>query len=292
MAEQTIDPVVTGPRFLDEPAGAAELGGLTWTATDAFVVGDYHLGVRSGSTATADVVRRVLRAHHVADVTPPANFSVVAGGLGLADAEPANVLYRGARTVVRSDSAGRVIRALVNHLAAFLPVDPTPGVLRLAAVALVRDGHAAIAPANAAPSLPAIEQGLNAAGVRVVDQPWAWVDCARLELVVPPPPLQLDLAALENVDADLGCTPGGDGSGVLPGRYPLSGVGLGVGAAAVGDVSRGLAVTELASWLMAPKDHGAQQSLEAVARLLDRVPTTTFSWQRDDELLAPLLSLV
>src|SRR5205085_11080912 len=60
--------------------GAKAAKPRTWTATVAYRVGEYHLGIRADTPAAAETVRRFLAAHHVGDdANVPANFSVVLG---------------------------------------------------------------------------------------------------------------------------------------------------------------------------------------------------------------------
>jgi hypothetical protein len=87
-------------------------------------------------------------------------------------------------------------------------------------VALVgRDGQAVLAPAALIDDLARIEPQLRRQGLRMVDAPFALVDPASAELVVPGLSLALDAAGLDRLAAWELAEPLEES--VAPGRYPL-----------------------------------------------------------------------
>ena len=192
--------------------GAKAAKPRTWTATVAYRVGEYHLGIRADTPAAAETVRRFLAAHHVGDdANVPANFSVVLGadrGDARRPARDLKILLQASASVVRSRSARRVLAGLASFLAAYVP-DPGDrhdgdGLVRTLNLALVVDGRAVLLPPAVRGAVEQLQPRVARFGAQVVDQPSALLDPARRELVVAEPaPSRSEPPA------------------VGPGRYPL-----------------------------------------------------------------------
>ena len=213
--------------------GAKAARPRTWTPTVAYRVGEYHLGIRADTPATADVVRRFLAAHHVGDdPNVPANLSVVlgagSGGGGVGDRRPPardlKLLLQASASVVRSRSSRRVMAGLASFLAAYVPDEATDdssdgNLLRTLNLALVVDGQAVLLPPAVRGAVEQLQPRIAQFGAQLVDEPSALLDPVRRELVVAEPALTLDWSVLDEL-ADP--APGrSEPAAVVPGRYPL-----------------------------------------------------------------------
>ncbi len=179
-----------------------------WTPTVAYRVGEYHLGVRADTPGAAGVIRRLLAAHHVGDDPEvPANFSVVLGAGDTRLTRDMKILLQASSSVVRSRSSRRVLLALASFMASHLPdPDPDPGdgggggpVLRTRNLALVVGGEAVLLPPAVRGAVEQLQPRVARFGAQPVDQPYAFVDASRGELVVRAPDLTLDLSVLDQV---------------------------------------------------------------------------------------------
>ena len=177
-------------------------------------VGHLTIGVRADPAGVGTRLRQALAAHIEASVAVPPNFSVRIAE----QPDSFHFLYWGGRTVVRTRDAGRLLHGLLTYLS--VHGDPAPGTLPVRSLALVRNGSAVLCPPGLRNSLAKIEPLLVRRGFTVLDAPWAIVDLATCELVVPEPDLVVNRSALaEIVDA----APAGRRSPpVDPGRYPIA----------------------------------------------------------------------
>ena len=145
------------------------------------------MGVRAGHAELDEVMRRALRAHFVAGLDPPANYSVRL-------AEPDEQHRRGAGFHFLYRGSAPVVRTAIRNdwrpgCASTSPRSSRPraGRLIVNGVALVGERGALIAPAALRQWMAAVERRLNVRGLRVVDAPWALVDADTNEVVVPDP---------------------------------------------------------------------------------------------------------
>ena len=189
------DQATDGPRYLENPTESWSEQApedVAWASTDIFALGELHVGVRASSEQWRDRVARFLTAQLVSGVAPGANFSVLAAGPALNGAAPGHhVLYRGARPVVHTASAHRLLAALAAHLDLYVS-SPPDDLLLLTAVAAVRDGRAIVLPTLFRNDLPLVERRLHDEGIQVVDAPQLTFDANALELVISEPGLPLD----------------------------------------------------------------------------------------------------
>ena len=266
-----------------------------WAATSTFDVDGLYLGVRSTMTAVDEVVRAALAAHLVTDVEAPPNYSVQLGEQSTSGAATGfHFLYRSSASVVRTRDPRRVVRGLVTHLSSHR-VDPGPGLLRVHGVTLVAGGTAVLAPAILRQWPELIERRLNGQGLRFADTPWALVDPARAEVVVPEPGLEVDWPALDRLDALTGVSARPDPP-VEPGRYPLVGWAFWVGSDVTGRLSRAQAVMHaLQLTIGAIDDDGGrddvQRALDGLASVVREIEPAAIAWNDPTELVQPLVAL-
>jgi hypothetical protein len=244
----------------------AKLDRLVWAASSTFHIGPHLLGVRSDSEWLDGLIRRALAEHHVPDVEAPANFSVVVprDDSGSA-AKGLNMLYEGHTNLVRSRHAGRVLRALFQHLSKHVPSE-SGGYLRVSDLALVRDNRSILVPRNIVTWMDQLAPRLNRAGWQFVDQPWSTIDLETGALVVPPATLEVDASWEAEISAvQSGREPGP----VAPGRYRLS--GWGVYSVEEKVMSRAAGVASTIAKVLNPLDFGVRDTLEAMIDLSGRI---------------------
>lgn len=219
--------VPTGGGVCGPGAGGAAKPARIWARTSAYAVGEFHLGIRADSGRTDEILGRVFSAHRLPDGTEaPDNFSVVLGDGGERGSRGLNLLLQNTSTVVRSRSPRRVIAALATYLSAYVPTESADDdtLIRVSAVGAIVGDDAVILPASTVTWLEQVQSRLNRAGFRLVDAPYATVDTATNELVVPAPLVEVDWDALAAVD-DPG-TGRSELPRVEPGRYPLKAWGV------------------------------------------------------------------
>jgi hypothetical protein len=208
------------PGAIEEVCGPGASGKKprVWTENATFRIGEYHVGIRADAPASAELIGRALSAHRAeADPAVPPNYSVVLGEPVAGPSKELRLLRWQNTTVVRSRSTDRVLRALAAHLSSIL--SSPEGLLRTTNVAVARDDEAVLLPPSIMGDLDKLQPRLAREGWRPVDEPYAVVDPATDELVVPEPGVHLDGALL----AELGESPLGRSElpRVLPGRYRL-----------------------------------------------------------------------
>jgi hypothetical protein len=266
-----------------------------WAATSTFAVDGLHIGVRANTTSLDEVLRAALAAHLVDDVEAPANYSVQLGEPSTSGAGAGfHFLYRSSASVVRTRDARRVVRGLFTHLSSH-HVDPGPGLLRVHGVTLVAGDTAVLAPAALRQWPELIERRLNGQGLRFADTPWALVDPARAEVVVPEPSLDIDWSALDPLDMLAGGR-GRPDPPVAPGRYPLVGWAFWVGADVTGRLSRAQAVMHALQLTIGAIDAGAgrgdvQRALDGLAAVVREIEPAAIAWDDPIELVQPLVAL-
>ena len=190
-----------------------------WGVTSAYAIGEFHVGIRTDSLGTDDLLARAFGSYRLPDSTPaPDNFSVVLGENSGTGAKALNLLLAADTTVLRSRSPGRILRALSARLSALLEGD-SEGLLRTTNVAVLVGDQAVLLPPIALYWMDYLQARLARLGVRLSDEPHALVDPDKCELVIPEPRIEIAPAVL----AKLG-TPSPSRSELPPlepGRYPL-----------------------------------------------------------------------
>jgi hypothetical protein len=258
------------------------LDDLDWVAASTYAIGPWALGVRSSSTEMDDAIRSVLRAHLI-DVEAPANFSALMAGDSRPDGQVQafNFLYRSSDSLVRTRAPGRLMRALLNYLADF--AEPVSSMLRLSATGFVADGRAIITPDTIRFEMAGIESRINASGIQVIDAPVLHLDPESNCIVVPEPALTVDadaLAAFERRHPPSGREPGA----VPAGRYPIAAWAFTTGAGATEPLSPAQAVAAAAGHVVSADAFGAQEVLEAMARVVAHTPVFPVAWADPAEL--------
>ena len=265
-----------------------------WAATSTFAVDGLHLGVRSTTTLADEVLRVALANYLVANVEAPPNYSVQLGEPANSGAAGFHFLYRSSASVVRTRDAHRVFRALVTYLSSHR-VCAEPGLVGVHAVTLVAGDRAVLAPGVLRQWPELIERRLNARGLRFADTPWALVDPARAEVVVPEPSLDVDWSALEALDSLTGGRDRPDPP-VEPGRYPLVGWAFWLGADRAGPLSRAQALVQALPLRIDATDtaggvEGLQRALDEVAMVMRKVEPAAITAEDPADLVAPLAAL-
>jgi hypothetical protein len=162
-------------------------------------VGERLIGVRTNDAELGVRLRELLRAHVVPEIEAPPNVSLLVG------ADDGRVrdfhrLYRGSSPAIRTRSRIRLMRAAVTHLDAF--AEPPGGTFRVNARVLVRDGTATLVDPALGSMLEQVERRLEQLGYRVADIVGAPLDDESLELALWPPRLEVDHAALADLDRE------------------------------------------------------------------------------------------
>ena len=246
-----------------------KLDRLVWAASSTYLIGLYHLGVRTDSEWLDGVIRAALSVYHVSDVEAPANFSVV---VPRTDAKAAvkglNMLYEDHTNLVRSRSPERVLQALFRHLGQHLPGDSN-GHIRVSQLALVREGRSILVPRGVTTWMGQLAPRLNRAGWQFVDQPWSTIDLGKAELVVPQLILDIDDAWKDQITMPQKVR---EPDVVEPGRYPLT--GWGVFSADQRVMSPAAGVAAAAASVLNAAQFGVQETLQELLRLVARVSIT------------------
>lgn len=244
-----------------------ELDRLVWAASSTYHVGPLHLGVRTDSEWLDGALREALSDYYVPDVEADANFSIALPANN--DGSPAtglNMLYESHTNLVRSRYPDRVVRALAHNLAKYIPVD-SAGLLRVSALALVRDGQAILVPRNIVTWLDMLAPRLNRAGWQFVDYPWSTIDLDSAELVVGAPTIEMDSAIFDELSGRVSKS---EPLAVEPGRFPL--VGWGVYSAEEQAMSRAAGAAAAAPSILNPNEFGVHDAIEGLVALTERTP--------------------
>lgn len=211
-----------GSRFLPAAGGACAPGassGQQWDGTRTYRVGEWNVGVRANSAAAGRTIEKYLAAHRSELDGAADNFSVVLAEEGRRGPRGLNLLLSGTDVVVRSRSAGRVLRALGAHLSDLLADPPAPGLLRCLAPAYVLDGSAVLLPPTIRADLQQTQPRLARAGLHPADVPAVLLDVDAAEVIVPHARVVTDEQVAAGVDRPLSGS--SEAAPALPGRYPL-----------------------------------------------------------------------
>lgn len=232
-------------RSLPAPAAMCGQGGgatgnsTDWIGTRAYGIGGYHVGIRYDSDATASVLDRVFADARVDDERVPENYSVSLSSERDARTRRLDLLVRGGTQLVRSRSAERVVQGLLTYLAADVaPVDAA--LTRVNATVAFRGDEAFLLPPDLVSRLEHLQPHLTRAGLRLADVPYAAVDLARAEIVIPEPVVDVAPALLGELRVDTGAR---EPAAVAPGRHPIRAWYFAHSPVAVGRLSPATAVS-------------------------------------------------
>ena len=263
-----------------------KLDRLVWAASSTYHIGPLHIGVRTDSEWLDGIIRKALSAYHVPGVEAPTNFSVVVpqakpngGPKGL------NMLYEGHSNLVRSRHPERVVEALFQYLAKYLPDEPN-GYLKIRDLALVRDGQSILVPRGVVIWLDLLAPRLSRAGWQFVDRPWSTLDLDTAELVVPPPMLSVDGGWEDEIGVGQSQR---EPAAVGPGRYPLA--GWGVFSEEKGVMTPAAGVAAAAGTVINPSEFGVGETLQWLLDLAGDVPVTGLGSPYKGDFPARLMAL-
>jgi hypothetical protein len=162
-------------------------------------VGERVLGLRAGTAELVEAARAVLGPSLVAGEAPPANVSLLTTsrplGRGL------QWCYRSTNLAVRFRTPRRAVAAAVGFLSSFDDA-PRAGRVDIPAVTLVRDGAAVLLSPMGRLLADSLVPRLRRTGWVLADTVRASVDALTGELVIDPPRLEIDHAALARVAGD------------------------------------------------------------------------------------------
>jgi hypothetical protein len=279
--------------------GGAENRSIEWAGTRVYAFGAFHVGIRYNNAETAGLLDRLFEGLRVEDRRAPDNYWLALFSLAGGRRRQLNLLVADGQQLVRARSAARAVRALLAYLSSRLePRDPS--LLRLLATPAVRDGHGLILPLAVRSQFRDLEPSLARARIAVADTPWALVDAATAELVVP----ALDILHNQKVLAELDAQPmlGPELSAVRLGRYPIQACCLTSVGDRVGALSPVVAVA-LSLGVLHPEDaifeamngevnrtHSA--SATRLVELLDRVPAYGLRFRNAHELTDQILTAI
>jgi hypothetical protein len=185
----------------------------------AIRVGDLVIGVRTNDEEMTALLRGALRPHVEADLDAPPNLSLT---FGAADGRKRgfHFLYRSGHSVVRTNSPGRLLRGAIRHLEGFAPAPP--GMTRMNAKLLVRDGDAMLVDGRFGGTIDILERRLHRLGYRLVDVHTPLLDRETLEIRLQAP--RLDTEPDGRVEIDRRYPPAPEEVELHDGRYRIRGL--------------------------------------------------------------------
>lgn len=183
-----------------------------WVDSCTVDLGRVRAGIRANTRAAAEATAEALASRVVDDPAARRNFSLMLSQ----SPSRAHLLYWGGCVAARAFDPQRLLRALVDHLAAHLP--PPEGLVWISSRAYVVDGHAVLLPSPLDDDLRVSDRELRLEGLVAVDSPRALVDLRTGELVVEDL-LGADWSAFDDVVAD--ATKRRAEPTVPFGRYPI-----------------------------------------------------------------------
>ena len=258
-----------------------------WAATGAYEIGEYRVGVRADSDRTDHLLARAFDAYRLEDGTPvDANFSVVIGGYPGTETRALNLLLVADTNVVRSRSPRRVLLALQARLSALLDTD-NHGLLWTNTVAALAGGHAVLLPSLVMYSMHYLQPRLARIGVRLSDDPGAFVDPTTAELVIREPTITIGAGVLSELpevrDSRSELAP------MEPGRYPLQAWSFEESLESTDRLGRAASVGALL-----PAVSGSPESvgdlIDVVGQLTQKVKVIPLQWTSQRDLLQSIES--
>lgn len=251
--------------IVDPPGACAACAERPWPMRRTFRIGNRLLSVGTDLAHADAAIAGALRAHLVDMPTelatePPFLAVELHGRDGAVGPQRLDLLLRGDAVAARSRHPDRIVDALAAHLASYGDL----AALGLAAVNGVVVGRADRVMIVTEPRDPVrFRHALARAGVHVADQPVAFVDAVRGEVVVGAPGITLDRSS---IDALGGETAGGEPAPLPWGRYRLDAFGVPTPASAT---------AALLAFGPRAGDHRDEAStVDALCALLATIPVT------------------
>jgi hypothetical protein len=194
------------------PTGHRRRGGIC-----VYHSGDRHLTVGFDSDYTASLLNRLFPGANTHESDTADDFFVSLHPPRKRRGED-SLLARYGRPLVRSPSAGRVLRGLLSHLSeSVAPRDPS--LLRVNATVAVRDREALVLPPDAMGWAEPLQRTITRFGFRPADVTTAAIDPRSLELIIPEVSIPHNRGAVVELDPG---PPTADGlASVEPGPYRL-----------------------------------------------------------------------
>jgi hypothetical protein len=182
-------------------------------------VGDRVIGVRTNDDEMSALLARALRPQVEAGVEAPPNLSLT---FGSADGRvrDRDFLYRSGLSVVRTSSRGRALRGALRYLESYAP--GPPGMTRLNAKLLLRDGNAVLVDGRFSVTVAVLERRLQRLGLRVVDVHMPLLDPETLDIRVEAPRVEMDPEGRAEIDRRY--RPAPYEVELQEGRYRLAGI--------------------------------------------------------------------
>jgi hypothetical protein len=206
------------------PGGApsrAGRTGLTWVGTAVYRFGEFHVGVRFDRAETEATLDRLFPHSRIDDPKTPDNYSLALHQSSTDNKiRDLNLLLRSEVQVVRTRSAGRVLRALLGYCSVEVH-QPDPGLLQAVGLAVVREGRSYILPPFLYQTYDVVAARLSRLGLQIVDRPWVCIDPITTEIVIEDPRLPYDRDVLAELDHGIPTGPELPAVGI--GRYLLEG---------------------------------------------------------------------
>jgi hypothetical protein len=138
-----------------------------------------------------------LRPQVETELEAPPNLSLTFGE-GHGRVRGLHFLYRSGLSVVRTDSPGRLLRGAIRHLEGF--ASAPPGMTRVNAKLLVRDGEATLVDGRFGGTVDMLERRLHRMGYRLVDVHAPLLDRDTLDIKLEAPRLDVDPDGRAEID--------------------------------------------------------------------------------------------
>ena len=151
---------------------------LVWVDSCTVDLGRVRAGIRANTRPAADAIAEAMASRAVTDPAAPRNFSLTIAQ----SSTRAHLLHWGGCVAARAFDPARIVRALVDHLAAHQP--PPEGLVWISSRAYVVGGRAVLLPSPLDDDLRVMDRELRNRGLVALDSPRALVDVRTGELVV------------------------------------------------------------------------------------------------------------
>ena len=272
---------VPAPALMCGQGGGGAGGDTDAVGTRVYAFGDFHVGIRHNSDATADVLDRLFPGATIDDPRAPDNYSVTLSTETAGPVRALDLLVRGSTQLVRSRSPRHVLEALIARVSADVS-DADPVLVRAAATVFVADGRAVVLPPFLVDQLSRIQSRFTRAGLQLVDAPYATLDVDACELVVPEPSIAYDASVLDVL--------GGEQQPVGPGRYPVGAWGFVRSPDHVGVCSVATAVSSALPFLEEVDD--LRGMVERLVHFFSQVPGVGLWYADLDDLVHQVVEMI
>jgi hypothetical protein len=237
-----------------------------WVDSCSLDLGRVRAGIRANGARIAAEIARGFRDRTVDDPDVSRNFSVAMSP----NPTRAHLLFWGGCVVARSFDPHRIIRSLVDHLAAH--TTPPEGAVWISSLPYVRDGRAALLPYPLKDDLRILDRQLRIEGYVAVDAPRALVDLTTGDLIVADP-LRPDWDAMGSATSGVPCRRAEPT--VEYGRYPIDRWVFIDYSGKWGSISRATATRAAVLEILGGIESLSMPLLERVASLFERIDASS-----------------